>query len=622
MASRNRPIRIAGCSGAATDRRHAMAMLAANHPNDPVDVLTGDWMSEANMTARATMKMAGGGDAYEPSFIEALEPALNDIARYGIKVAVNAGASDTALLAKVVTDLVATKRLSLKVAWISGDEVLPAVQRAQKEGRSDFTNICTGELLADWNFTPVYAQAYLGGLGIAAAFSHGADIVICGRVSDASPVIGAAYWWHNWNRDAHLLEMANALVAGHLIECSSYVCGGNFTGFKSLEPPQGNAGAGAGAGWSNLGFPIAEISRLGQVIITKNSGSAGALTTQTCTSQLLYEIQGPYYYNSDVTALLTSISFTQLSPTRVALHGVGADLPPPTTKIGLTAPGGYQAEVHWYPCGLDIGAKIRMLESQIRVLLQPHIQSFTLLQFQLLGLPAENPQTQNEAMVDLRIVAQAPRAEDLSPGKFLRPCLDVIMQAFPGATPGLDLRLGFPRAVQEYYVTLLPQADIQHRVHAWDGSSHVIAPPGRTKVWPARQPSTPSSASQDKEGQEFGPTVRGPLGWIVHARSGDKGSNCNVGFWVRRGGEEWEWLRGLLSVEGVKGLLGVEYKEGGAIDRLELPALYAVHFLLHDHLDRGVSCSASVDVLGKNVAEFLRARYVDLPVKFLNRGKL
>ncbi len=57
-------------------------------------------------------------------------------------------------------------------------------------------------------------------------------------------------------------------------------------------------------------------------------------------------------------------------------------------------------------------------------------------------------------------------------------------------------------------------------------------------------------------------------------------------------------------------------------DRLELPALYAVHFLLHDHLDRGVSCSASIDVLGKNVAEFLRARHVDLPVKFLNRGKL
>ncbi|KAK5714703.1 hypothetical protein LTR17_017093 [Elasticomyces elasticus] len=88
MAPSTRPIRIGGVSGAATDRRHAMAMLAANFPNDPVDVLIGDWMSEANMTSRATLKIANGGDAYEPTFIEALEPALKDIARYGIKVAV------------------------------------------------------------------------------------------------------------------------------------------------------------------------------------------------------------------------------------------------------------------------------------------------------------------------------------------------------------------------------------------------------------------------------------------------------------------------------------------------------------------------------------------------------
>lgn len=57
-------------------------------------------------------------------------------------------------------------------------------------------------------------------------------------------------------------------------------------------------------------------------------------------------------------------------------------------------------------------------------------------------------------------------------------------------------------------------------------------------------------------------------------------------------------------------------------DRCEFPNMLAVHFLLHDHLDRGVSCSSSYDFLGKNVAEYLRAKHVDLPVKFLNRGKL
>ena len=130
--------------------------------------------------------------------------------------------------------MVQSKNLDLKVAWISGDEVLPALQKAREEGKSKFENICTGEVLDDWKFEPIYAQAYLGGLGIAAAFEKGADIVVCGRVSDASPCIGAATWWHGWKRD-QLHELANAFVTGHLIECSNYVCGGNFTGFKSLE---------------------------------------------------------------------------------------------------------------------------------------------------------------------------------------------------------------------------------------------------------------------------------------------------------------------------------------------------------------------------------------------------
>ncbi|KAI6805232.1 DUF1446-domain-containing protein [Hortaea werneckii] len=623
MSSPKRPIRIAGCSGAATDRRHAMAMLAANCPNDPIDVIMGDWMSEANMTSRAALKIGEGGEAaYEPTFVESLEPALSDIAKHGIKLAVNAGASDTALLHKVVTDMVKAKGLQLKVAWISGDEVLPAIEKAQHEGKSEFVNICTGEKLADWSFKPIYAQAYLGGLGIAAAFAEGADIVICGRVSDASPVIGAAYWWHNWRRD-QLLELANAFVAGHLIECSSYVCGGNFTGFKSLEA----------RGWDNIGFPIAEIAHTGQVIITKNRHSGGEVSTQTCTSQLLYEIQGPWYFNSDVTAILTNLWFEQIGTDRVALHGVEADLPPPTTKVGLTAHGGYQAEIHYFLTGLDIDAKARMLESQCRRLLTPYSHRFTTLTFTQTGTALSNAPNQDAATVDFRIFAQAPTAEDLSPARFFRAVGDNIMQAYPGGTFHLDLRQAFPKPVFEYYVTLLPQTAIRHRVHLWQNINNdvdnagreaeeqrvrEIAPPEQCKEFPAQQPSQAATTAPTRG--NFGPTTRGPLGWIVHARSGDKGSDCNVGFWVRFR-DEWEWLRGTLSTETVKTLLAEEYK-GKRIDRFELPNLYAVHFLLHDHLDRGVSCSSSYDFLGKNVAEYLRSKYVDFPTKFLHRGKL
>lgn len=569
-------------------------------------------MSEFNMTARAaSITTYPTVPAYEPTFLEALVPALDDIAKYRIKVAVNAGASDTHRLADVVKKLIKERDLQLDVSWISGDECFEAVQKRLKEGVLDFKNICTGEVLKDWPHEPLYAQAYLGGLGIAEAFRHGADIVICGRVSDASPVIGAAIWWHGWQRD-ELDKLANAFVGGHLIECSNYVCGGNYTGFKDLRSK----------GWDDIGYPIAEIDKTGQVVITKSKGSGGEVSVGTCTSQLLYEIQGPWYFNSDVTANLSALSFEQISTDRVALRGVMGSPPPPTTKVGITAKGGYKAECHWFLTGLDIEEKAQMMESQIRRLLKPHLRNFTTLEFTLNGSVRDNPTNQNAATADLRVFVQAKEQAYLTPDRFIRPCIDPIMEGYPGATCHLDLRTGMPAEYFEYFVTLLPQSDIHHRVHHSDGTQLDIAPPASssTQVYPEQQPSqtctdTPADMSR------FGNTVRGPLGWIVHGRSGDKGSNANVGLWVRHR-DEWDWLRTLLSVDKFKELLADEVRKPSKIDRFELPNAYAVHFLLHDHLDRGASSTSSYDVLGKQVAEFIRARWIDLPEKFLSRGKL
>lgn len=355
-------------------------------------------------------------EAYEPTFLEALIPALPYIAKYRIKVAVNAGAADTKKLFEVVTKLVKEKGHDLSVAWISGDEVLPQLLDAQKRGESPFENICTGQKLGDWEFEPMYAQAYLGGLGIAKALEQGADIVICGRVSDASPLIGAAYWWHKWQR-SDLDKLANAFVAGHLSECSSYSTGGNFTGFKDLEC----------LGWEKIGYPIVEVSHSGEIIVTKNQGSGGEVSVNTLTSQFLYEIQGPWYFNSDVTAVLDDISFEHVAANRVALRGVKGSLPPPTTKVGITAKPLYQAEVHWFITGLDVEAKARMVETQVRVQLGDHMKKLEHISFQIIGSVPQNPKNQNAATVDFRIIAQARDAADLAGAKFARPCIDPIM---------------------------------------------------------------------------------------------------------------------------------------------------------------------------------------------------
>ncbi|KAJ9613266.1 hypothetical protein H2200_003208 [Cladophialophora chaetospira] len=624
----SRAIRVAGASGSASDRRHAMAAFAKAYPSDPVDVIISDYMSEVNMTIGAARKVdsanltadmgnafVGAGPAFEASFLEALEPALEDLAKYGIRVAANAGNADVQGLYRIVCDMVEKKGLSgqLKVAWISGDEVLPAINDGLKSGTSKFKNIYTGQVLEKWEFEPIYAHAYLGGMGIAEAFRQGAHIVICGRVADASPVIGAAAWFHRWERE-QLLELANAFVAGHLIECSNYVTGGNFTGFKALE---------ANGRWVDIGYPIAEISANGSVVITKQKNSGGTVSIHTCSSQLLYEIQGPWYFNSDVTAVLDQIWFEQLSTDRVAVRGVQALPPPPTTKVGITARGGFQAEAWYFMTGLNVAEKARMTEQQLRKGLAPYSDKFTTLSFSVLGTPGVDVDNQNAATSIFRIFVQGKEANDVGTARFLRPVIDNIMQGYPGSTFHLDFRQGMPKPYFEYYVTLLDQDKVSHKVH-FNGQETLIPPPTLTKTFPERQPSQ-SSSQIEIDLSKFGPTTRAPLGSIVHARSGDKGSDCNCGFWVVHQ-DEYVWLRNLLSVDNIKLLLGKEYDTSRVpkieVERFELPNLRAVHFLFRNLLDRGATSTATVDFLGKNCAEFLRSRWVDVPVRFLERGRL
>jgi hypothetical protein len=145
-----------------------------------------------------------------------------------------------------------------------------------------------------------------------------------------------------------------------------------------------------------------------------------------------------------------------------------------------------------------------------------------------------------------------------------------------------------------------------------------LDPPTDTIVHPASQPSYEPTNPVDLN--SFGPTRRVPLGRVVYARAGDKGSNCNVGLFARTA-EEWPWLRSLLSTEKIIELMADDFK-GQKIDRMEFPKIWAVHFLLHDHLDRGVTANATYDVLGKFIAEFLRLKVVEVPIAFLERGVL
>ena len=183
-----------------------------------------------------------------------------------------------------------------------------------------------------------------------------------------------------------------------------------------------------------------------------------------------------------------------------------------------------------------------------------------------------------------------------------------------------DLRQSTAKSYFEYYPTLIPQSACNHRAHLLFGDNSAIdipLPPVMKEYGPQESYNTRNPVPLE----QFGETVDAPLGYVALGRSGDKASDANVGFFVPDQ-EQWDWLRSFLTIEIFKELLGPEEYSGGRIDRFEMGNIRAVHFLLKNHLDRGYNSGSKLDTLAKNLCEYLRAKYVPVPRKFLEKGRI
>lgn len=244
----------------------------------------------------------------------------------------------------------------------------------------------------------VCANAYLGYRAIQKGLDEGADIILCGRVADASPVIGAAAWWHGWKED-NFDALAGALVGGHLIECSTYVTGANFAGFFKYEIQE----------LLNLDLPIVEIDSRGHSVVTKHDALNGIVTEDTVKCQLLYELQGTVYLNSDVKADLSGIFITEQSKNRVHVSGIKGYPPPDTTKLAIFYRGGWQNELLFNASGYATEKKWDLQEAQLRAKLEEWglTSQFVVLDFQRVGTPKENPDSQLSSTSYMRVFAQS-----------------------------------------------------------------------------------------------------------------------------------------------------------------------------------------------------------------------
>ncbi|MGW1679432.1 acyclic terpene utilization AtuA family protein [Saccharopolyspora sp. NPDC002376] len=582
-----RAIRIGGFSGYLGDRHSALDEAMAG---DPCDVLIGDYLAEFTLAMLAARHRSDPSKGYVEYFLDQLRPHLTALAERGTRVVVNAGGFNPAGLADAVRAMIAESGAALRVAHVEGDNVLSTLDDLLAAGHT-MPSLDSGALLEDWGYRSIAANAYLGGWGIAAALREGADVVVCGRVTDASLTAGPAAWWHGWNPD-DWDELAAAVVAGHVIECGPHAVGGNFSGFTQVP------------GMVAPGFPIAEIAADGTTVITKHARDGGAVTTDTVTAQLVYEIQGPHYLNPDVTAHLDTVRLRQLAPDRVEISGTTGSPPPPTTKVAVFAPIGHQIVISVYATGLDIAEKVELIRAQAEALLAGVDAE---LDVSALGTAAEDPERQWDATVQVRIMATATDREPLT--RLAEGIGELFLSSIPGFyTDNAARQSTSPKPRIDYWPSLLAIDAVPHEAVLDDGTRIPIVPPPATE-----QPSQPQHPEPGPVA--LGETRRVPLGRLAHARSGDKGGNSNVGLWVADP-KAWPWLRDLLSTDELRRLMP-EAKDLEVV-RHEFPHLRAVHFVLRGLLGTGGSSNLRVDPIGKAVGEFLRARHVDVPVELLD----
>lgn len=580
-------VRIGNCSGFYGDRISAFREMLEG---GDLDYLTGDYLAELTMLilGRDTFKDPSLG--YARTFVRQCEDALGLALSKGVRVVTNAGGLNPAGLAERVREVARGLGLDPVVAHVEGDDLRG---RAGELGISD----------------ALTANAYLGAFGIVAALGAGADVVVTGRVTDASVIVGPAAAHHGWGPD-DLDAIAGAMVAGHVIECGTHASGGNFSGFLSLP---------AEARRTPMGFPLAEIAADGSSVITKHDGTGGAVTLDTVTAQLVYEIQSGLYLGPDATADLRSVRLADDGPDRVAIAPVVGLAPPRLLKACVNTLGGHRNAMEFLLTGLDVEAKGEWLREQVTAAWGANAPA--VIEWSLGPAPATDPATMGEAAQVLRVVCLDADATVAGKG-FTAPAVEIALASYPGCTlvspPGPASPYGVYRP--EY----VPREATAHAAVLADGTRIVVPEPdsfcdlsdrevadaGRSR-WEGL--SGPAAGAAD--------TVSIPLGRLVHARSGDKGGNANLGLWVPREGaakgideatreRRVAWLTAFVTPERIRELLPETAGPGVDVDVYALPGLGAVNVVIRGLLGAGVAASTRVDPQAKALGEWIRARHV------------
>ena len=598
-------ITIGGASGFWGDAALATPQLLASAQ---LDYIVYDYLAEITMSIMARARAADDSKGYATDFISSvLAGNLKAISEQGVKVIANAGGVNPGACAEAARALIAEQGLNLKVATVLGDDLIgqgPAL------AASGVREMFSGEAFPD-PARIASINAYLGAFPIARALEMGADIVITGRCVDSAVTLGACIHAFGWARHDYD-KLAQASLAGHLLECGTQATGGNFTDWETVVDSLPEAG-----------YPIGEISENGDVVITKPEGTGGIVNVGTVAEQMLYEIGDPQaYLLPDVACDFSQVSLTQSGDDRVLVRGARGHGAPDGYKVSATYADGFRAGHIWTMYGRDADTKAERLAEAIfsrssAILQQVGLPDFTETSYEVIGAESHYGAARKVGSVrevDVKIAAKHPSPKGI--GVLLKEMVGMALTAPPGLTGFAGARAK-PSPVVRLFSMIVPKDQVAVTVDC-EGES-LECPDTVDRVFDQ------ASISRHRlpEAAADGDQITVPLESLAWGRSGDKGNKANIGI-IARHPDFLPAIAAQITEQRVADLFQhfLTADQPEPVERFYMPGPSAFNFLLHDVLGGGGIASLRVDPQGKGYAQVLLAETVQLPAALAEKHAL